>query len=276
MKAIFRSTLVGLLLLGLSCPAVAKQRILVEGTGDSLKLLNVLARDFERGHPDTEVAVPASVGSTGGLKRLLEDDCDLARIARPLRDEERRLGVRYRLFAHSPVVFVAHLETPCLNSLTPQQIVDVYSGRVTSWSQLSPGCQNHKIYVANREDGDSSRTVIERHIPGFNRISTFAGEVIYSTQENQQILERHPFTIGYLPLACVRHSSLVTLSLDGVDPDLAYARNGRYPLAVPLGIAWRGELEGLARAFVDYLSSPEARALIRETGAVPVAADDLR
>ena len=47
-------------------------------------------------------------------------------------------------------------------------------------------------------------------------------------------------------------------------------QNGRYPLAVPLGIVWKGDLKDLAERFVNFLLSPEGEKIIIQNGAVSV------
>ncbi len=248
--------------------APAAQRLEIPGTGDSQKLLRKLALRFEEIHPGAIIDIPNSVGTVGGLKRLLNGEARIARTARPLTPYEREGGLTNLVFAYSPVVFVANLETPCLEGLGAKEIVAIYSGEIGDWSQLAD-CPPHKIYVANREEGDSSRTVIESHVPGFKEIQAFAGEMIYSTPETLFTLRRHPFTIGFLPHAMALGSQLQFLSYEGVAPTLDNIRSGRYPLTVPLGIAWKENPRGLARQFLDFLFSPQAAAIMKDAGAVP-------
>lgn len=112
----------------LATPALSIERLVIPGTGDSLKLLREAARYFLREHPEVIIDIPESVGSVGGI---------------------------------------------------------------TSWQELG-NCPDHKIYVANREEGDSSRILIEANLPDFKRIPKLAGEIIYSTPEALHIVEDHP------------------------------------------------------------------------------------
>ncbi|WP_221251207.1 PstS family phosphate ABC transporter substrate-binding protein [Desulfuromonas versatilis] len=260
-----------MLLLGAASPPASSKKLVIAGTGDSLRLLGVLGRAFEGHYPAIATEVPPSVGSTGGIKRLFEGDCDLARVARPLDAQETRLGLGYRLFAYSPVVFVANLPSSCIEGVAAEQVIGIYSGALDSWDQLSPACEQQKIYVANREEGDSSRRVIEQRLPAFKAIPAFAGEVLYSTQEALRILERYPYTIGYLPLASALGSSLKILAFDGNLPQVTDGGAQNYPLLVPLGIVWKGQLQGPRRQFVEFLSSSEARELVRANGALPAS-----
>lgn len=250
--------------------AASEAQLVLPGTGDSQTLLEVLARAFEEQNPEVRIEVPTSVGTIGGIRRVLAGEVPFSRTARPLSEQERQHGLQQKVFAYSPIVFVANLESACLENLTARQVVGIYSGRVTSWAQLGD-CPQKKIYVANREDGDSSRRVLVEKVPGFAAIDPFAGEVLYSNPENQRILEQYPQTIGYMPLANAIKSSLRFFRYEGTPASMTAVQKGQYPLTVPLGIAWKGELQGPARAFVDFLFSSKGRALITENGAVPAA-----
>lgn len=250
--------------------AAAGETLSVPGTGDSQTLLAVLAKSFAETHPGLQVDIPASVGTIGGIKRVLAGETPLARSARPLSTQEQQRGLQQLVFAYSPIVFVANLHQPCLDNLSAAQIVGIYSGRLTSWIQLG-NCPNKKIYVANREDGDSSRRVLVEQVPGFAGIDTFAGEILYSNPENQRIIEQYPQTIGYMPLANKINSPLHALRYEGVAATVAAVQKGEYPLTVPLGVVWKGELQGPAKVFVDFLLSPTGKKIIEQNGAVPVA-----
>lgn len=269
MQLLFKLAFAVCFCLVFSTVAIGAENIVVPGTGDSQKLLRALADDFQERHPGVQIDIPESVGSIGGIKRVLNNENDIARVARTLTEQEKSMGLKNRVFAYSPVVFAANLPTPCVKNLTRSQIVDIYGGRITSWHQLDDSCPEHKVYVANREEGDSSRTIITAQIPQFGRIEDYAGKVIYSTPETLEILKRYPHTIGYIPLSMVLNSDLVFFNFEGVAPTIENIGSEDYELAVPLGIVWTGELDGLPEAFVDYLVSPPARQIILDNGAVP-------
>ncbi len=255
--------------------ALAEQTLVVPGTGDSQALLRVLAKAFEAENPAVRVAIPKSVGSIGGIKRVLSGETPIGRVARGLTAQEQAHGLNITTFAYSPVVFVTSANTSCLDNITSRQVVDIYSGKTGFWSQLG-ACEKKKIYVANREEGDSSRNVLNVTIPGFKEIQMIAGEVLYSTQENVRIVKGYPGTIGYAPLSSVVNEPLRILTFEKVYPDRESIQQGKYPLAVPFSIVWKDDLEGVAKAFVEFLYSEKAVSIIEKNGAVPVSSMDRR
>jgi len=248
--------------------AFSIERLVIPGTGDSQKLLREAARYFEREHPEVIIDIPESVGSVGGIKRVLNGHTPLARIARPLDANERASGLASTVFAYTPVVFVANLPEKCVDNLSEAELVAIYSGEITSWQKLG-NCPDHKIYVANREEGDSSRILIEANLPDFKKIPKLAGKIIYSTPETLHIIEDHSYTIGYLPLAMLRSSPLTRFAINNLHPTVENIVTNSYPLAVPLGFVWKDELTGSYRQFVEFLFSPKGQEIIRSHDAVP-------
>lgn len=240
----------------------------IPGTGDSQELLEVLAHGFMRSHPGEQVEIPKSIGSSGGIRRILAGTALIARVARPLKPAERQAGLQSLVFAKSPVVVAANLPVPCLTNLTDDQLVAIYSGEVSDWQELGT-CSAHSIYVANREPGDSSRSTLELQFPSFKAVTEPVGETVYSTPETVDVLSRHPYTIAYVPLAALGLSSATVFSINGVAPTQEQVRAGNYPLVVNLRLVWKGDLPPQARQFVDYLYSPEVQRQIRSQGLVP-------
>lgn len=246
----------------------ASHALMIPGTGDSQELLQELAWAFEAAHPGTVIGIPASIGSTGGIRQVLAGRAVLARVARPPRPEEQQPGLAYRVFARSPVVFAAHLEAACVQNLNRAELIGIHSGLIDNWAMLGD-CPAQKIYVAHRQNGDSSRVIIETCLPEVGAINAPVGETLYSTPETLRILKRHAGTLAYLPLSALDSHGLTVLTFEGVAPTPEQVRSGRYPLVVDLGLVWREPLPPLAEQFRDFLFSPRAQDIIRQWGLVP-------
>ncbi len=241
---------------------LCQEQLTIPGTGDSQILLRILAESFSNSHSGIKVHIPDSIGSSGGIRAV---DCGkalIARVARPLKDREKAMGFNNRIFAYSPVVIIAHPDIGKLESLTSQEIIGIFSGRISRWEEL--GGHPGPILVANREPGDSSRTHLEQHLPDFAAIKKPAGEIIYSTPETLATVEKFANTIGYCPLSMAIQYRVKVLHLNGIDPT-----HPSYPVSTPLGLAWKIAPHGVARDFLEYLSTPEARSIIKKNGAIP-------
>ncbi len=250
------------------CAASAGERIIISGSGDSQALLLSMASAFERANPGTKIVVSKSIGSDGGIRSVEKGEADLGRIARLITARDSKFNLNHVVFAYSPVVFICNANVKKVNNLSYAQIVGIYSGRIISWNEL--GGEKGPIYVANREEGDSSRTAIEETVPGFRDIASFAGEVIRTTPENIRIVEKYRNTIGYGPLSMVKGRRLKVLKVEAVYPSLRNVQSGKYNLFIPFSLVWKGQLRGLSKSFVDFIFSPQGQRITADNGAAPV------
>lgn len=251
-------------------PLRAQEHLIICGTGDSQHLLRRLARTFEERNPGITVAVPDSIGSSGGVKATAGGQCDLGRVARPLREKEKKYHLDYRLFAYSPVVFLANANLKGkVKGVTASEVIAIFRGEISQWDEL--GGPPEKIYVANREPGDSSRTVLEEHLPGFAGINEPVGKTIYTTPETIDTIAAYANTIGYSSLSAARHrDDIIILDFEGVSPSPGNVLSGAYGLTAPFGLVWTPPLSPPAHRFLDFLEQGAARAIISNFGAVPV------
>lgn len=249
-------------------PAQAEntKQLVIPGTGDSQALLRKLAALYSKNR-SVSVEIPESIGSGGGIRSVITGKSELARVARPLTDKESAYGLKYRVFAQAPIVFAVSPGVVGTRNLSFEQILGIYSGKIQQWEELGGG---GKIYVMNREDGDSSRTALENLIPGFKEIAAPAGGMVYSTPDAVQTLIDSPNTIGYLPMPVTVGTELNILQIQNVAPTAANVRGKKYQLVVPFAVVWKDTLSPPAQNFLDFLSSPAARKLMLENGTVPV------
>ncbi len=257
------------LLVGLGAELMAHDKVVIAGTGDSQKLLRLLGKEYCRTHPHVVIDVPESVGNSGGIKLLLEGRCEFARVARELTANELYYNFEYRHFAKSPIVFVVSANIKMVDNISPSQMLALYGGQITQWSELGPDFG--KIYIANREKGDSSRSLIEKVFPAFTRIDPLSGKVLYTTQEVGRVLNSYDNIIAYLPLAAVPDKGVRVLKFAGVPANRSTVTSGSYPLVIPLGLVWHGELSLLAADFIAFVGSLAGAEIILDAGAYPVS-----
>ncbi len=250
-----------------SALAVEPKILTIAGTGDSQFLLQKLADDFNKAHPEIRVVVPNSIGSTGGIRALLAGEIQLARTARPLKKNEQGQGLVAFRFADSPVAFVVHPSVEGIDNLTSAQIVGIYSWQYRRWSAL--GGPDAKIYPIHRETGDSSRTVLEKHLPGFRDIHSRA-KIFYNTPDTANAIASHHFTVGFLPLNIALNSGLKVLRIDGLSPLECVATKSTYPYIVPFFLVSKGEPEGAALEFLQYLSTEKTRQRLKAQSVRPI------
>jgi len=240
----------------------------IAGTGDSQSLLKRLAAEFHQTVPgrDIIVSIPDSVGSSGGIKALAAGKVSLARTARPLKDGGKKQGLRQFRFALSPVVIAVHPSVKGINNISSRQVSEIYSGQIRNWKQL--GGEKHPIYAIDREAGDSSRSILEKHLDGFPKGKTSA-KIFYTTPEAEAAIAEHKFTIGFLPLSVAKSHGLKVLSVDGIKPTEGNVIKDDYKYVTPFYIVSRAKPSAAEKTFIDFLYTEQAKKVIRASGSVP-------
>jgi phosphate transport system substrate-binding protein len=244
--------------------AVHAEAIVVAGTGASQKLFREVAAAFEKHHAECQASVPDSVGSRGGIRQLLAGQADLARVSRPLKDKERAKGLVYTEVAETQVVFAVHPSVEGVQSLTAEQVNDIYAGRIRNWKEV--GGPDHAIYPLIRDGGTTLRTLV-KYVPNFEKIPA-AAKPTFSSLETKALLLEHPYTLGALPMTIIVGLPLKTIAIDGVSTGQALVASPAIPLH--LGIAYKEPLAGCSARFVQFFKSDAARKIINENHSIPV------
>jgi phosphate transport system substrate-binding protein len=111
------------------------EQLIIPGTGACEILLKELAKEFNAEHPEHEVVIPPSVGSTGGIRQVWEGEAELGRVARDFKKHELNYSLKRLVFARDMVVFVVGSKVGVTN-LSAQQLADVFSGKIENWKQV--------------------------------------------------------------------------------------------------------------------------------------------
>lgn len=254
---------VGALATGLQ--AAALEPVTLPGTGDLTDLLRDVAAAYTAQYPDRKVIVPNSTGSDGGVRVVGTGEAPIGRVSRkPTAEELAKYGeFKYTEFARVPVAFVVHPKTGVRN-LTEAQICDIYSGRVSNWKDV--GGNDLPIDVQSRpEDGSNMRT-IRKQMACFTTL-----EITPTAHDNLRnpdlvaSMKVFPGALGFMPLSEAELHGFQVVTVDGVAPTTP-----AYKLGIGLGFVYKATLSPGIRAFLDYLKTDAARAIMRKTGHVPV------
>ena len=256
--------LILLLIISLS----ANDRITICGTGDSQELLSALALAYEKDNLNSKIAIEDSIGSGGGIKSVVFDQCDLGRVARGIKKSEEKYNLNYIEFAKSAVVFVTNPNIDKINNITTKEVVSIFDGTTKRWENIDEHSEG-KIYIARREAGDSSTTVIEKNIDNYKNIKELAGKVIFTTPKTVNIICKYKNTIGYLPLSQAINKKLNILSLDGIEASVENIMQDKYKLVVPFGLVYKGKLSKLSKNFIDFIFSEDGKKIILSHGSIP-------
>lgn len=239
------------------------ETINIVGTGDGMVILKTLGTAFKQAHPQHNVNVPESIGSSGGIKAVGNDKNAIGRVARKIKDKEKPYGLTYHPVAKFAVVFFIN-KSVGIAGLSIQQINDIYSGKITDWSAV--GGPAGKIRVVRREEGDSSLKNLRDTFPGFKDIDiTKRSKTITLTQKNLDFVAQKSRTIGFGPYSDALNSDVDILRIDAKKPT-----DKDYPSYGVLALIFKdANRKGAIKAFIDFLTTPDAKKAIKAAHAIP-------
>ncbi|MDQ7793551.1 MAG: phosphate ABC transporter substrate-binding protein [bacterium] len=236
--------------------------ITVAGSTSVQPISEVLAEHFTLTHPGVRINVQGG-GSSGGIKAARELAADLGASSRPLKPEEK--GLHEFIIAWDGIAVIVHPTSP-LRSLSLDEVKAVFAGSVVNWRGI--GGPEGTIMVVTREEGSGTRGAFEEIVMGKDPITDRA-IVLNSTGAVAAAVAGDPLAIGYVSLAAVR-PGIAALSIDGVMPSAEAIASGRYRIARPFLYLTAAAPEGVVRAFLDFILSPEGQAIVEREGLVPV------
>lgn len=109
--------------------------ITVGGSSSVTPVMEKLAEAYMALNPDVTIIVQQS-DSTTGVTGTIEGTVDMGMASRAIKDEEVEQGVTGTTIAMDGIAVIVNLENDTEN-LTTEQIMNIYTGAVTDWSELA-------------------------------------------------------------------------------------------------------------------------------------------
>lgn len=260
-----------LLVLVAALPAVAAEKLVVAGSGTNLDITRVLANAYMAKHPGVVIEVPESIGSGGAVKQAATNAIAAGLLSRPLDPKEVELGLRYVPYARVAVVFAVHTSVTGVTNLSSEQLVAIFSGKVTNWKEV--GGPDKDITVLTREAKDSSRLLFTEVVRGWRQLVDRADAIVSLTdQDNNSNLSQTRYGIGFTDAGAIQMTNMKVraISLDGIAPTAENVNSGKYRLLKELAFCFKGSPQGTIKDFADFVSSAEGAKVIADNGFVPV------
>ena len=241
------------------------------GSTTILPIAEIAAEDYTATHPELDVLV-SGVGSSAGIEAVAAGTADIGTSSRDLKDEEKGLGLVDTPIAYDGIAVIVNPSNPVTN-LTLEQLRDIFAGKITNWSQV--GGKDRPIDLVNRDEASGTREAFKKLVMEdvkFDRTSA----VLPGTGQVRDVVSRSEGAIGYISLGFVapRFASrpVKALNVDGVEPSLESIASNEYPIGRRLHFLTKGEPQGAAKDYTDYVLSPEVQnELVVDAGFIPIA-----
>ena len=247
-----------------NAPAKLSGTVSTDGSTSMEKVIGALGEAFMEANPGVTFTYNPT-GSGTGIQAAQESRCDIGLSSRALKDEEKASGLKETVLAYDGIAVIVNPENPVAD-LTLEQIADIYTGKITNWSEL--GGSDAEIVLIGREAGSGTRSGFEEIVDvkdacQYRQELSSTGDVITTVAQN-------PGAIGYASLASVK-DTVKAVKVGGVAPSEATVKDGTYAIQRPFVLVTKEgvTLSEAAQAFFDYVTSPDAYEVITAAGVVP-------
>lgn len=234
------------------------------GSTSMEKLCEAMSESFMEAYPDITVTVEYT-GSGAGIESLTAGSIDIGNASRGLKDGEKEKGAVENVVAIDGIAVIVD-KANAVTDLTTEQLTDIYTGKVTNWSEL--GGSNEAIVVIGRENGSGTRGAFEELLK-VEDACKYAQE-LDSTGGVLAKVASTPGAIGYVSLDVVDETVQAT-ALNGVEANEENILAGNYMLSRPFVMATMGEIDSqneLVQTWFSYIASEEGQNVISSLGLI--------
>ncbi len=252
-----------------------------KGSDTIVNLALAWAEKYQNEHSEVRISVTGG-GSGTGIASLINKTVDIANASRQIKAEEaeeaKSNGVEpiEHIIARDAIAVIVNPENP-VNQLTLKQISDIYSGKITNWSEV--GGDDRPIVRLSRETNSGTHVYFLETVL---RLGSKEDKTLFSTDtlllpSSEGIIaevRQNPNAIGYDGLGYVpKDLKMIAIAKEAggayVLPSIATVNDKTYAIARDLYMYTNGEPTGVIKEYLDWIISPEAQQIVADLGFVP-------
>jgi phosphate transport system substrate-binding protein len=255
--------------------------IVNKGSDTIVNLALAWAEAYKGVEPQIDIAVTGG-GSGTGIAALINGTVDVANASRQIKPEEREEaegnGVDPIEFviARDAIAIIVNHSNP-IEELCIDQLSDIYSGKITNWSEL--GGDDRPIVRLSRETNSGTHVYFLEQVlrQGDKEDSTlFSPDTLLlpSSEGIMSEVRENPNAIGYDGLGYVTDEvKVVAVSGDPCEiyvlPSIETVNSTQYPISRDLYMYTAGEPTGPILAYLEWVLQSEAQTIVSDLGFVP-------
>lgn len=256
-----------------------------KGSDTIVNLALAWAERYQQLHPEIRISVTGG-GSGTGLTALINGTVDIANASRQIKPEEldaaKKAGRNPQEFviARDAIAVLVNPENP-VNHLTLDQLSKIYRGEINNWKEV--GGEDRIIVRLSRETNSGTHVYFLESVVrmGSKEDKTiFAADTLLLPSSEGIISEvrDNPNAIGYDGLGYVTPEVKV-IGISGpvspekyVIPSATTVSDGSYLISRNLYMYTQNAPTGDIKAYLDWIVTSEAQAIVKELGFVPIKA----
>ena len=223
--------------------------------------------------------------TTESFYELIYGNADLLLVYEPSDDAWNMASIQGVELEYAPIgldapVFLINEDNP-VETLTQQEIVDLYAGKITNWQEV--GGADQPIIAYQRIENSGSQVMVEAQVmkgvpmmeaPKELRPAEM-GDLIDVIASYRNTADSIGYSVYYYVHNMYMQEGIKLLKIDGVMPSNETIANGEYPYCQPFYAVIRADEpeDSPARRLFDWLLTEEGQALVEQAGYVPMGAE---
>ncbi|HKH79621.1 MAG TPA: substrate-binding domain-containing protein [Solirubrobacteraceae bacterium] len=247
--------------------ALAAPTISISGATASYPLVSLLAQKYVKLKRGTVKFKIAQGGAQIGINDVASSRVSIGDVSRdPLPTDPKGL-VFYPIAKYGICVVTNKSNT--LGSLTPSQLVSIFTGKTRNWSQVPGASASGTIDLISRTSVAGVLTSFQTLLLEGKKVSSLASE---QSSEGllRQAVESDPSSIGFLSNYQAALGSLNSVSYNGVACNRSTVASGSYAGIARFYEVTRGPAQSFVASFISWITKSAAAHKIIESQWVPI------
>lgn len=247
--------------------ARASTTLRITGTGSGTGGMQILANAFMRAQPGSRVEVLPALGSSGGIRALIDGRLDLALSNRPANAKEMaQRPLQSTAYARTPFVVAVHRDLG-VHALSLQQLAGLYAEGGATF----PNGQRARpvLRLADATDTELLKRFGPEVAAAIDVAMQRRGMLDAATDtECADLIQSTPGAFGPSTLAQIDSEKrpLRALTIAGTAPTLAHLASGRWPHFKTLYLVLPQQASALQQQFASFVMSRAGRGLLAAAG----------
>ncbi|MBW4444775.1 MAG: phosphate ABC transporter substrate-binding protein [Plectolyngbya sp. WJT66-NPBG17] len=250
-----------------STSAQPQGKLVLTGSSTVAPLTAEIAKRYEAEHPGVRIDVQSG-GSSRGIADARQGVADIGMVSRTLKENEKDLQAF--TVANDGVSVILHKDNP-VNQLSDQQVIEIYTKRITNWKAL--GGSDAPITVVNKAEGRSTLELFANYFK-LEPKNIKADVVIGDNEQGIKTVAGNPNAIGYVSIGSAEYGAthgtpIKLLPVKGIEASIANVAAGKFPIARPLNLVTKTAPTGLQQEFIDFARSQKVQDIVKQQYFVP-------
>lgn len=242
-----------------------KQKLIIGSAGANLPLLKKIADAYMEKNKNVTVEIPSSLTNDEAVINLEKGNVDVAFTTLAI-EADKKKNLQQTLAAKT-IVVIAVNPSVTVSELTKQQVLDIYSGKISNWREV--GGTDSKIVVLSTTRGKSTKIGINQLIKGFIDVKQPPDAIMLkdALAINEGIVSIRD-SIGFSDIGAIKVDDLKIkpLVIQGIAPTAQNYENGTYPMNKNIYILTQNNPSGLTKEFVNFVLGWEGQKVILDNG----------